>query len=173
MKQFDVKRGGRKCHVSGENFQPGDVFFSALLDTTAGLQRHDYSQAAWQALDDEVISDVIGWWKQQVPPAGTAQVQWAPDEVLLAWFESVAGDDSQSDVAWITGLLLIQKRLLQRVDEEQRSDDGEGPENLILLDRRTNQQYELQPCEISTVRRKEIEALLHEQLFSESVAIEE
>jgi len=182
MQQFDVKRGSRKCCVTEQLFGPGDFFYSALIETSSGAIRNDYSSAAWekspwcqsqkqdqQTPQEDLSSEdqtLIGWWKQRVPDLDSGKVYWAPDHVLIAWFDSLYANQSAdiadgNETAWVMALLLMQKRLLTRHDRETDKD------TLCLLNKKTNQEYKLREPEIDAERIDAIQKKLEEQLFSD------
>ena len=174
MQQFDVKRGSRKCCVTEQLFGPGVFFYSALFETSSGAIRNDYSCEAWkdspwsqkanreenqdqqtsqEESPTEEIADqsLIGWWKQRVPELDSGKVYWAPDHVLIAWFDSLYARQSeknadQNETAWVMALLLMQKRLLARQDRET---DGDI---LYLVNKKTKQEYTLHEPEIDAQR---------------------
>ena len=193
MQQFDVKRGSRKCCVTEQPFGPGVFFYSALIETSSGTIRNDYSCDAWKnsqwsqrenqdqdqnpsqennSTDDTQEQSLIGWWKQRVPDLDSGKVYWAPDHVLLAWFDSLYArqgekNDDQNETAWVMALLLMQKRLLRRQDRET---DGDI---LYLVNKKTNEEYTLNEPEIDEQRIDAIQEQLAEQLFSDLPVIEE
>ena len=191
MRQFDIKRGARKCCVTEQLFGPGVFFYSALLETSDGAIRNDYSCDAWknspwsqtegqpqQASQDTSSTDhfadqsLIGWWKQRVPDLDSGKVYWAPDHVLIAWFDSLyarqsGGNIDQNETTWVMALLLMQKRLLASQD---RDPDGDV---LYLVNKKTNQEYALHEPEIDEQRIDAIQSELAEQLFSDLPVIEE
>jgi len=188
MQQFDVKRGSRKCCVTEQLFGPGVFFYSALIETSSGPIRNDYSCDAWKSSpwsqsenknkqtpeENNSTEDqsLIGWWKQRVPDLDSGKVYWAPDHVLIAWFESLYAQQNkknadQKETAWVMALLLMQKRLLAR---QNRETDGDI---LYLVNKKTNQEYELREPEIDANRVDAIQRELAEQLFSDLPVIEE
>jgi len=122
--------------------------------------------------DDIAEQSLIGWWKQRVPELDSGKVYWAPDHVLIAWFESLYARQSEESVeqhetAWVMALLLMQKRLLARQDRET---DGDI---LYLVNKKNKQEYTLHEPEIDEQRIDAIQNQLAEQLFSDLPVIEE
>ena len=165
--QFDVKRGGRKCFLTEQPFQPGEIFFSALIETDTGAQRRDYSQAAWEDAELADADDTIGWWKQRVADLDTGKVYWAPDAVLLAYFDSLQSPE-HAETAWVMALLLIQKRLLSR--ERDRGLD-EGVHGFSC--KRNGQSYELREPDIDPEKIADIQSHLVANLFSDRPLVDE
>jgi len=190
MQQFDVKRGSRKCCITEQPFGPGVFFYSALVETSSGAIRKDYSCDAWknspwnqgESQDqqtseennstDQSADALIGWWKQRVADLDSGKVYWAPDHVLIACFDSLYARQSknnsdQNETAWVMALLLMQKRLLARQDRETDDD------TLYLVNKKTKEEYTLHEPEIDAQRIDAIQNQLVEQLFSDLPVIEE
>lgn len=191
MQQFDLKRGSRKCCVTEQLFGPGVFFYSALIETSDGAIRNDYSCDAWKqspwsqrenknqrtteensSTEDIADQTLIGWWKQRVPDLDSGKVYWAPDHILIAWFDSLYARQSeesgdQNETAWVMALLLMQKRLLAQQDRE--SDEG----ILYLVNKKTKQEFTLHEPEIDAGRIDAIQKQLEEQLFSDLPVSEE
>ena len=163
MLHFDFKKSSRKCYLSEREFQPGEEFFSALLYCDDGsTERRDYSVDQWPGPPE----DCIGWWKSSVPELGKGRVYWAPKKVLLAYFEHVQSSTQTADIAFVTGLLLAQKKILAIVD----SDDEE---NLVLHCRFSKNTYTLPVTDVTPQRLGEIQAELSERLFMDQPVLDD
>lgn len=156
MLSFDFKKSSRKCYQSDREFQPGEDFFSALIECDDGsAERRDYSSEHWQGPPEETI----GWWKCTVPELGKGRVYWAPKKVLLAYFEHVQQNSSLADIAFVTGLLLVQRKILILVDEDSDT------QNMVLRNRSEKTTYEIPVVDISPSRLIQIQDELSEKLF--------
>ena len=161
MANFDVKKSARKCYESERTFQPGEEFYSALIELENGLtERRDFAPDLWKGPPD----DCIGSWKCSVPEIGKGKVYWAPRSVLIAYFEHVKGHETTGDIAYVTALLLVQKRILKLVDN--RGDRSK----ISLQDHNTKNKYELPVKDISPQRLIEIQDELSEKLFMDRPA---
>jgi len=155
MLNFEIKKSTRKCDESGRDFEPGEVFFSALIENEDGTtSRQDLSTEAWK----ETPENCIGWWKSQVPEIGKGKIYWAPRNVMLAYFEHVLKQPASQDIAYVTALLLIQKKYLTLVD------DGET-ESMTVRDRKNKESYAVPIIDVEGPRLADIQTLLSEQLF--------
>ena len=155
MLNFEIKKSTRKCDESGRDFEPGEVFFSALIENEDGTtSRQDLSTEAWK----ETPENCIGWWKSQVPEIGKGKIYWAPRNVMLAYFEHVLKQPASQDIAYVTALLLIQKKYLTLVD------DGET-ESMTVRDRKNKESYAVPIIDVEGLRLADIQTLLSEQLF--------
>lgn len=155
MLNFQIKKSMRKCSQTGRDFEPGEVFISALIENEDGsTTRTDFGVDQWE----ETPEHCIGWWKSQVPEAGKGKIYWAPRNVMLAFFKHVLNQPTQNDVAYVTALLLVQKKFLTMVDDGQT-------ESMTVRDRSDNESYEVPTMDIDGDRLTQIQELLAEQLF--------
>jgi hypothetical protein len=155
MLNFQIKKSMRKCSQTGRDFEPGEVFVSALIENDDGsTARTDFGLDQWE----EPPEHCIGWWKSQVPEAGKGKIYWAPRNVMLAFFKHVLNQPTHHDVAYVTALLLIQKKFLTMVD------DGKT-ESMTVRDRSDNESYDVRAVDIAADRLTQIQELLAEQLF--------
>jgi len=156
MVNFDFKKSSRKCFETGQAFKPGQEFVSVLIELPdGGTERRDYALEVWSGPPD----DCIGWWKCCVPELGKGKVYWAPKSVLLAYFDYVRESPATTDTAFVTALLLSQKRIL-------KLEDNGGDETIIRLkDLSTKTVFEVAVVDIEPKRLGEIQDELSERLF--------
>ncbi len=161
MANFDFKKGSRKCYESERSFEPGDEFYSVLLESDQGgaPERRDYGAENWKGPPESCI----GWWKCRVPDLGQGRVYWAPKNVLIAYFKHVLDDPSTIDIAFVTALLLSQKRILKVIDNG-------GDETIVRLRSTDKETYEVPVPEIAPARLVEIQDELSERLFMDQPA---
>ncbi|MEM9940517.1 MAG: hypothetical protein AAF939_02930 [Planctomycetota bacterium] len=157
MLSFDFKKSSRKCFESGREFAPGESFVSALVEVGVDTQRRDFSEELWKGPDESVI----GWWKSRVPERKQGRVYWAPRDVMLAYFKHVLEQPTMLDVAYVVGLLLVQKKILTLFD------DGSDENNLHLHSKFEKEQYTVPVVELDPVRLQQIQEELSERLFTD------
>ena len=158
MQQYDFRRGGKKCSVTDQPLEPGDIYFSALMELADGqTTRLDFSADNW----DGPGEDCIGFWKQQIPDLDTGKVYWAPRSVLLSYFKHKLEKESANTV-FVMSLLLLQKRILSLKD----TIESDGETVSILIDRRTSEVFEVVDMEIDDEQVQLIQKELAEHLFS-------
>jgi hypothetical protein len=156
MLNFDFKKSSRKCFVCDREFQPGEELYSVLVERDDGTtERRDYSVENWPGPQE----DHIGWWKSRVPEIGKGRIFWAPKAVLLSYFEHVHGQAASADIAFVTALLLLQKKILTL------EADGDDDSTMRVRDRNTNTLFEVNVVEIEPGRLTEIQNELSERLF--------
>ena len=111
MAEWEIEKSLGQCYGTGEQFQVGQEYFAALVDTPEGFQRRDYSIEYWQ---DE-NPDVFCFWKTKLPDAAQKKKLFVDDEMLMAFFERLADETQQERInfRFIITLVLMRKRRLK------------------------------------------------------------
>ena len=151
--EYEIERSAKSCAVTGREFAPGETFYSALIASGAELKRCDYSAEAWQGPPE----GAIGWWKSQMPDQHARRSYWAPNELLLNFFDELAQQPDKQDMRYVLALLLVRRRVM-RLEEEQRDDAGR--ERLVLYCPRRDAQYEVSAISLDQGRIEEIQEVL-------------
>jgi hypothetical protein len=150
---YEVQRSAKSCSVSGREFAPGEEFYSALIAEGAEVKRCDYAAEAWQGPPP----GTIGWWKSRIPDRTATRAYWAPNEVLLNFFDELADQPDKQDMRYVLALLLVRRRVM-RMEEEQH--DAEGREVLSLYCPRRETTYEVPTMAPEPARAEEIQQVL-------------
>ena len=116
---YELQRVARCCSVSGREFVPGETYYSMLLDEGPQLKRLDFASDTWQGPSPEAI----GWWKSQVPDRTSNKKHWAPNDVMLDFWDGLAEQPNRQDIRYVLTLLLIRRRVF-RLEEEKIDDQG-------------------------------------------------
>jgi len=116
---YELQHCTRHCAASGRELQPGEWYYSVLTDDGSDLKRHDYSIEAWQGPPE----DALGWWKAQVPDLHSKKKHWAPNDVMLHFFDELADQPDRQDMRYVLALLLVRRRVM-RVEEEEYDEQG-------------------------------------------------
>ncbi len=154
MVDFDLQHNTRHCAASGRELRPGELFYTVLRKAGATVERLDYGAEAWTGPPEVCLA----WWKSQLPAAiDNKKPQWAPNDVLLNLFETLAEQPEQADLRYVLTLLLIRRRLL-RLEESQR--DEQGIEQLTVYCPRNETQYHLPAIVPDEARVQAIQAEL-------------
>jgi hypothetical protein len=122
---YEVQRPTRHCATTGRELAPGEVFYSVLLAEGAELRRYDYSTEAWQGPP----AQAVGWWKAQVPDPNAGRKHWAPNDVMLHFFDELAEQPERQDICYVLALLLVRRRVM-RLEETVK--DPQGSEVMVL-----------------------------------------
>jgi hypothetical protein len=136
MFDFEFQRCTRRCAKTGAELRPGQPFYSVLVERGGQIVRIDYSEQGWEGAPE----DALGWWKSQIPAPDAQKIHWAPNDVMLHYFEQLEGQPNKEDVRYVLTLLMIRRRLL-RLDATETN--AEGREVLVLFCPRNEQQYQV------------------------------
>jgi hypothetical protein len=160
MFEYEIKRFSRRCCKTEREFQPGDVYYSALLEEGDQFQRLDFSPEAWTGPPAEAI----GWWRCRVPDRDPNRVYWAPAAVLLEYFGRLAENPEKQELAYLMGLSLARKRLVQIVDDPSWPNTAN---RLVVHVPRTNRDYRIAVSSSPPERLRQLQTELCEQLFTD------
>lgn len=150
---YEVQSFTRRCTATGREFTPGEWYYSVLVAEGADLKRHDYSMDAWQGPPPEAI----GYWKSQVPDKTTRRKHWAPNDVILQFFDELAQQPDKQDMRYVLTLLLIRRRVF-RLEETER--DPQGKEVLTVYCPRRDATYSVPTVVPEQTRIDEIQRQL-------------
>ena len=161
MLDFNVQARSRKCAKTDRAFEPGEEFFSVLIAEGADVVRHDYAKEAWEGPPE----NCLGWWQSEVPDHRGAKVNWAPNDVMLHYFEQLEGNAEKEDLRYVLALLMVRRRIL-------RWDDAEGDEitaaEMKLFCPKNEQTYQVKVANPSPQQITAIQEELAELLFADS-----
>lgn len=161
MFEFDIQRCTKKCHATEREFRPGETYYSVLVQEGADVARHDYSAEAWPGPPEESL----GWWKSQMPGATNKKRHWAPNDVMLHYFEQLAEREDQVDVRYVLALLMVRRRVLR---QEGTETDEQGREQLLLFCPRNEQEYRTLVAMPADDRVQQIQQELGRLLYADS-----
>jgi hypothetical protein len=133
---YEVQRATRHCSASGRELVLGEPFYSVLVAEGANVRRYDYAVDAWAGPPP----GAIGWWKSQVPDRSAQRRHWAPNDVMLHFFDELAEQPDRQDMRYVLALLLVRRRVL-RLEETETS--AEGREVLLLFCPRRDATYKV------------------------------
>ena len=133
---YEVQRCTRHCSVTGREFAPGESYYSALVVQGAEVQRLDYAVDAWQGPPP----GATGWWKSQRPDESVRSAYWAPNDVLLDFFDRLEQQPDSQDMRYVLALLLVRRRVMRF--EESETDD-QGREVLVAYCPRREMSYRI------------------------------
>ncbi|TVS09702.1 MAG: hypothetical protein EA424_26575 [Planctomycetaceae bacterium] len=162
MVDFDIQRCSRRCAKSDQEFAPGEVFYSVLIAKGSEIVRYDYSEAAWEGPPDEAI----GWWRSQMPEPTARRANWAPNDVMLDYFQQLESQAEKQDVRYILTLLMIRRRVLRLEDSEF---DEQGHESMVVFCPRNDTEYHVPVVSPDAARAREIQDELARLLLSDAV----
>lgn len=156
---YEFQRCTRRCAASDRELAPGEEFFSVLVSEGAELRRLDYSVGAWKGPPEQAA----GWWKSRMPDPASRRMHWAPNDVMLHFFEELENQPAQADMRFVLALLLVRRRVFR---EEQRDTDDQGRELMVLYCPRREATYTVPAIPPTPDRIEEIQGELARLLFA-------
>lgn len=120
MAEWEIKKADGKCFGTGQEFQPGQEFFAALVETQQGFERRDYCLKYWQENEPKVYC----FWKTRLSDSDEKKPLFIDDEMLMAFFERLAEetDPDKLNFRFVLTLILMRKKKLRY--ESSRMEDG-------------------------------------------------
>ncbi len=120
MDDWEVRKPLGRCYGSGKTIEAGEEYFGALVETEEGLERRDFCADYWEQEKPAVFC----YWKTRLPEQGRKKQLFVDDEMLMAFFERLAGEEDQEKVnfRFVLALILMRKRLLKY--DSTRTEDG-------------------------------------------------
>ncbi|MFO0901957.1 MAG: hypothetical protein U0939_03090 [Pirellulales bacterium] len=161
MLDFDVQRCTRRCSVSQRELRAGELCYSAIVSRGAQVVRLDFAPESWKGPPE----NSLGWWKARVPENSNQKVAWAPNDVMLDYFEFLADKPEKADVRYVLALLLVRRRVIRL--ENARTDD-QGNETLVVFCPRNEEESEVAAILPDDERVAEIQAELSTLLFGDA-----
>lgn len=161
MLEFEVQRCTRRCAATDRELQPGETFYSVLQPAGAEVKRSDYCQESWQGPP----TDALGWWKSQMPTPTSKKMHWAPNDVMLHYFEQLENQPDKQDVRYVLTLLMIRRRVLRLEETEQ---DDEKGEVLVVYCHRNENEYKVTVRPPTEERVNQIQEELTQLLYADA-----
>jgi hypothetical protein len=158
MIDYPIQPSSRRCVVTGRDLQPGERYYSVLVDEGGRLLRRDYSVEAWSGPPHEAYS----FWAGRVTAPQSPRRRAIDHELLMDCFLRLEGqvEPSRCNLRYVVALLLIRQRLLKLEDVRQQ----EGQEVLTVRCSRTGARSQvvnpgLTEEEMATVQDEVFQAL--------------
>lgn len=137
MTEYQIQASTRRCTVSGRELQPGEKFYSVLLDEAGKFVRRDYSAEVWHGPPEGTFS----FWAGRVPAQEAPRRPRIDDDLLLDCFQRLEGQTEPERVRfrYVVALLLMRRKRL-KFDEVKMQGETEI---LRLRCTRTGTSYEV------------------------------
>ena len=139
MLDYQLQPNSRRCHVTGRELEPGEPYYSVLLDQDGQIVRREYSREAWQSPPENVFS----YWVGHVPEPDSEKRPPPDDDFLLECFQRLQQDQdvSRQHFRYVLALLLMRRKRLkfegmQRVNDQEclRLSDVQNKEQYLVPD---------------------------------------
>src|SRR6476646_5899147 len=103
--EYQIQPNSRRCAVTGKELQPGERFFSALLEEDRQLVRKDFSTDAWRGPPEGAVS----FWTGHVPTGAEKIKPRYDDDLLEDCFQRLEGqtEPSRLNFRYVVALLLM------------------------------------------------------------------
>jgi hypothetical protein len=120
---YEVQRTTRHCAVNDREFAPGETFYSILKVDSDEVIRLDYSAEAWQDGQHSEGQQLLGWWKTRLPDRTQKRKHWAPNDVMLHFFDRLGDEEENEDTRYVLALLMVRRRIFRLEELIDDSDD--------------------------------------------------
>lgn len=166
MQEYTIQRSNRRCQETDRVFEPGEHYYSAVLERGSSLVRQDFSKEVWAGPPQQAI----GWWVCQVPSKNPGKPKLAPTHVLLATLEALLDDPSKAELAYLLCLLLIRRRILTEPTSIKLESESQPEDSLVLhlTHTPTNRDFNVPVCHLDLQESEQLQSELNQLLFSES-----
>jgi hypothetical protein len=120
MDEWEINKPLGLCSGTGRKIEPGEEYFSVLVETDEGLQRRDFCADYWEREKPEVFC----YWKTKLPRPDQKKRIFVDDEMLTAFFERLEKETEQEKInfRFVLALILMRKRRLKY--DTTRIEDG-------------------------------------------------
>lgn len=120
MDEWEIDKPLGQCCGTGRKIEPGEEYFSALVETDQRLERRDFCAEYWNSEKPPVFC----YWKTKMPHPDQRKQVFVDDEMLMAFFERLEKETEQEKInfRFVLALVLMRKRRLKY--DSSRIEDG-------------------------------------------------
>jgi len=120
MADWEIKKTLGECCGTGRKLEVGEEYFAALLVTSEGFERRDFSIEFWEQQKPEVYC----FWKTRMTDSGQKKKLFIDDDMLMAFFERLESETEEDKVnfRFVLTLILMRKRKLKY--DSSRTENG-------------------------------------------------
>ena len=111
MDEWEIDKPLGHCYGTGRQIEAGEEYYGALVESEEGLKRQDFCADYW----DEHKPTVFCYWKTRLPHPDEKKRIFVDDEMLMAFFERLAGEREPEKInfRFVLALVLMRKRRLK------------------------------------------------------------
>ena len=122
MAEWEINKPLGQCCGSDRKLEPGEEYFSALVETEEGLQRRDFCVEYWE----QHQPDVYCYWKGKFEAEEKKKKIFVDDDMLMAFFGRLETetDEEKINFRFVLMLILMRKRKL-KYDSTETEDGNE------------------------------------------------
>jgi len=120
--EYQIQAPTRRCAATGRELEPGEPFYTVLLDEGGKFIRQDYSAEAWQGPPEKAFS----FWKGVVPAQDETRKPRIDDDLLVECFQRLEGqtEPDRLNFRYVVALLLMRRKRF-KFDETKVEGDRE------------------------------------------------
>ncbi len=129
-KDFKISRPEGVCNKCDESLAPGEDIVALVKAGPEELLREDYHLACWVEPMEQQASanhDVLGVWRTKIPLKQEKKKLLIDDELLVNFFERLAGqaEPARVNLRYVLALILMRKRLVKYLGMTRQADGTE------------------------------------------------
>ena len=111
MADWEIKKSLGVCFGTGQDIQPGQDYYAALIETEEGFERRDFSIDYW----DQQKPQTYCFWKAAMPHPDEKKKIFVDDDMLISFFERLEKetDPEKVNFRFVLTLILMRKRKLK------------------------------------------------------------
>ena len=120
--QWNIRSRAHACHITGEPFQEGETFITALyLEKDGSLERQDFSLPGWEAREDGAPEPFSSWRSVYVPPVHEVKVEPLKKESAEELLRRLIEEDEPhtENVRFILAVMLERQKILRMADQNR------------------------------------------------------
>ncbi len=117
MTDYQIQPSTRRCAASGREIQPGERFYSVLVDEGGAFVRRDYSESNWSGPPEGAFS----FWKTRLGFDRKPRRPPIDDELLVECFRRLDRESEPKQIAFrfVLALLLVRRKRLRLEDSSR------------------------------------------------------
>lgn len=111
MEEWEINKPLGQCCGTGRKIAYGEEYFAALVETEQGLERRDFCSDYWQSERPEAFC----YWRTRLADPREKKQMFIDDEMLMSFFQRLAGETAEEKVnfRFVLALILMRKRHLK------------------------------------------------------------
>lgn len=125
--EYNIGRTAGQCVRCGRKLEEREEYVAALVEQGETLERHDWCLPCWQAPDRGEVASLFSTWRARIPMREAKKRLFVDDEVLVNFFQRLAGEEDRArqDFRFVLALVLMRKRMLAYERAVKGADGGE------------------------------------------------
>lgn len=143
--------------------EPGESYVSVILPSGDGVRRVDIAAAEWTGPE----ANTVGWWRSEMPRAGSQKLRPAPNGVLIDTLSELLDSPGKEALAYLLALLLVRRRVLHEERMLDMSESQSSNDIWQLACPADGRNWSVPIVELPPARLPELQAELNTLLFTE------